>query len=137
VAGTINGETATGSGQVLKGDSGDANVEGLSIKYTGSASGVDAGTIKLTFGVAELYDRSLFGITDSLEGYVPFKQESIQNNIGSYTTQIEEMEARLAIKQEQLINRFVQMELAMQKIQSQSNWLAGQVTAASAGWIKQ
>ena len=136
VAGTINGEAATGSGQMLTGDSGEANVEGLSILYTGSANGTDAGTIKLTFGVAELYDRTLFGITDSVDGYVTNKQESIQDEINRYTTQIDEMEARLARKQETMTNRFVAMEVAMQKIQSQSSWLTGQVEAASNGWYK-
>ncbi|MCE5284081.1 MAG: flagellar filament capping protein FliD [Deltaproteobacteria bacterium] len=134
VAGTINGEAATGSGQVLTGDSGDANVDGLSIKYTGTASGVDVGTIKLTFGVAELYDRALFTITDSIEGYVPFKEESLQNSINDYETQIDEMEARLALKQELMINQFTQMELAIQKIQSQSSWLSSQIEAAKSGW---
>jgi len=134
VAGTINGEAATGSGQVLTGDSGDANVGGLSIKYTGTASGVDAGTIKLTFGVAELYDRALFTITDSIEGYVPFKQESLQNSITGYETQMEEMEARLTLRQELLIKQFTQMELALQKIQSQSSWLSSQIEAAKNGW---
>ncbi len=36
VAGTINGETATGSGQTLTGAAGNANTAGLSVKYTGA-----------------------------------------------------------------------------------------------------
>ena len=44
------------------------------------------------------------------------------------------MEARLERKREQLLNRYMQMELALQKIQSQSNWLSGQLTAAANGW---
>lgn len=136
VAGTINGEAATGVGQVLTGNSDDANVAELSVKYTGTTGGgVDVGTLKLTLGVAELYDRALFNITDSFEGYVTDKQNSIQNNINRYQTQIDEMEARLDRKQEQMTNRFVQMELALQKIQSQSNWLAAQLTAADKGWL--
>ncbi|MHB8830080.1 MAG: flagellar filament capping protein FliD [Syntrophales bacterium] len=134
VAGTINGEAATGSGQVLKGASGEANVDGLVVKYTGTAGGVDAGTVKLTVGVAELYDRTLFNITDAIDGYLAFKQQSLQDSIGGYETQIDEMEARLELKREQLLNRYAQMELALQKIQSQSNWLAGQLAAASNGW---
>ncbi len=39
VAGTINGETATGQGQFLIGDAGTANVDGLKLKIT--ASGTD------------------------------------------------------------------------------------------------
>jgi flagellar hook-associated protein 2 len=134
VAGTINGEAATGTGQTLKGNSDNANVDGLVVKYTGTTGGVDAGTVKLTLGIGELYDRSLFHITDSFEGYLSDKQQSLQNNITAYETQIDDMEARLDRKQEQMINRFVQMELALQKIQSQSNWLAGQLNAADKGW---
>jgi flagellar hook-associated protein 2 len=134
VTGTINGEAANGAGQTLTGNSGEANINGLVIKYTGKTVG-DVGTIKLTLGVAELYDRALFHITDSIEGYVSFKQESVQNSISEYETQIEEMEARLDRKSEALINRFVQMELALQQIQSQSNWLAGQLTTVSSGWM--
>lgn len=134
VAGTINGEAATGSGQILTGNSDEANIDGLVIKYTGTTT-LDDETVKLTLGVAELYDRALFNITDSVEGYVPSKQESMQNSIKGFQTQIEEMEARLSRKQEQMISRFVKMELALQKIQSQSNWLAGQLTAAGKGWM--
>jgi flagellar hook-associated protein 2 len=133
VTGTINGEAATGVGQTLTGNSGDANIDGLVVKYTGETVG-NVGTIKLTLGVAELYDRALFHITDSIEGYVSFKQESVQNSISEYETQIEEMEARLDRKSEALINHFVLMELALQQIQSQGNWLTGQLTAASSGW---
>jgi flagellar hook-associated protein 2 len=137
VAGMINGEAATGSGQVLEGNSGEGNVDGLSIKYTGSAGGgIDAGTVKLTFGVAELFDRSLFNITDSLEGYVSYKQQSIQGKISGYQTQIDEMEARLERKREAMTDRFVKMELALQQVQNQSNWLTGQVNAAANGWWK-
>ena len=134
VSGTINGETATGKGQTLSGNSGEANVGGLVIKYTGSAGGVEAGTVTLTFGVAELYDRALFHITDAIDGYVSFKQESLQNSIKGFQTQMDEMEARLARRQEQLVNRFVQMELVLQQIQNQSNWLTGQAKAAYDGW---
>jgi flagellar hook-associated protein 2 len=137
VAGTINGETATGSGQNLTGANGNANTAGLSIKYTGAANGADAGTIKLTLGLAALLDNTLFTITDSVSGYVPFKQKSLQDSADSFATQISEMEARLAQKQEMMVNRFVAMELALSKIQNQSNWLTGQLTSASNGWQKE
>jgi flagellar hook-associated protein 2 len=135
VTGTINGEAATGLGQVLTGSADDANVDGLVMKYTGSTGGVDVGTVKLTFGVAELYDRALFNITDSLEGYVTYKQQSLQNSISRYQTQIDEMEARLESKRERMLNQYIRMELALQKIQSQSSWLTSQLEAAASGWF--
>jgi flagellar hook-associated protein 2 len=134
VSGTINGEAATGKGQTLSGNGGEANVDGLVIKYTGSAGGVDAGTVTLTFGVAELYDRALFHITDAIDGYVAYKQESLQNSIKGFQTQMDAMNAQLERRQELLINRFVQMELALQRIQSQSSWLTGQTEAVKDAW---
>jgi flagellar hook-associated protein 2 len=134
VVGTINGGAATGSGQLMTGNDGENNIEGLVIKYTGTAEGLDVGEIKLTLGTAELFDRVLFNIADAYEGYVAFKQDSLQDSIYSFETKIEEMEARLDRKMEMTINRFVAMERALSIMQSQSQWLTGQINASYSGW---
>jgi flagellar hook-associated protein 2 len=133
VAGTIKGEAATGSGQTLTGNDGEANVDGLVIKYTGTTTG-DIGTVTVTLGVAELFDRILYSITDSYEGYVGFKQDSLEEKIDSISTNIEAMEVRLERKLENMINRFVAMEMALAAMQSQSQWLNGQINASYSGW---
>ncbi|MBN2688595.1 MAG: flagellar hook protein, partial [Deltaproteobacteria bacterium] len=133
VAGTINGEAATGTGRTLTGDAGETNIAGLSVKYTGTEEG-DAGTVRLTVGVAELFDRALFNITDPYDGYVAFKKDSLQTSIEDLETKIETMEAYLNRKLETMINRFVMMEMALNKIQSQSDWLSGELDAAYGGW---
>ncbi len=133
VSGTINGEAATGSGQILRGNTDNANTEGLSVKYTGMDTG-DIGTIKFTTGVAELFDRTLFSITDPYEGYVSFKESSLQNSIDDSQTRIDQMEAQLLLKKQTMINSFVMMETALNKIQSQSSWLTSQISAAEGGW---
>jgi len=134
VAGTINGEAATGSGQTLTGDDGETNVDGLVVKYSGTDEDVDAGTVTLTLGVAELFERALFHITDSYEGYVAFKQDSLEDRIDDFETQIEQMEARLDRKMERMINQFVAMEVTLSQLQSQSEWLTGQINASYSGW---
>ncbi len=134
VEGTINGETATGSGQTLTGDEGAENVEGLVVKYTGTDTG-EVGNILLTLGVAELFDRALFHIADPYDGYLSFKQESLKSSIDLFETHIEEMEARLDLKMENMINQFVAMEVALSKMQSQSQWLSGQINAIYSGWV--
>ena len=143
VAGTINGEAATGSGRTLTGDAPAAgettSVEGLSVSVSLTAAqlasqGEAQGNVKVTMGVAELFDRELYGITDPIDGYVSFKQDSLQNSIDSFETQIENMEAFLDRKTESLINRFVAMELSLSKIQNQSDWLTGQINASYSGW---
>jgi flagellar hook-associated protein 2 len=129
VAGTIDGESATGSGQLLTGDDGNVNTDGLAVRYSGTAGETTAGTIKLTFGVAELLDRILFDMTDSYEGYVAFKQDSLQDTVDRMGDQIEEMEARLDRKTATLITKYVAMELTLSELQNQSTWLNGQLNA--------
>jgi flagellar hook-associated protein 2 len=134
VAGTINGEAATGSGQTLTGNSGQANIAGLVIQYTGTSQNADIGTVNLTFGTAELFDRLLYNITDATSGYLSFKQESLQNSIKGYETRITDMETLLDQEKLRMTAKFIAMETAMSKIQQQSNWLAGQLSAAQSGW---
>lgn len=137
VTGTINSEAATGSGRILVGDApGDdetTSVEGLTIKYTGSGTGAQ-GTVKITMGVAELFDRVLYDITNVSDGYLDYRLESIADRTDDLDDNILEMEARLNRKMEVMINRFVAMELALSKLQTQSDWLAGQISASFAGW---
>ena len=132
VVGTINEETASGSGRVLTAESGTA--EGISVQYTGVSAGLDAGTVRLTTGVAELFDRMLENVTDPIDGYVAFKKESLGNSIDSFEDQIDRMTELLNRKMERMITQFVAMELALSNIQSQSDWLTGQLNAASGGW---
>ena len=120
-------------GQSLTGNSGESGIEGLVIKYTGTATGA-IGSITLSMGIGELFDRALFQITDSASGYLSFKTKSMQGEIDSADTQIEQMEARLEKKMEMMINRFVAMETALARMQSQSNWLTGQINATLTGW---
>ncbi|MCX7982227.1 MAG: flagellar filament capping protein FliD [Syntrophales bacterium] len=127
VAGTINGEEATGSGQILRSN------DGLSLKYTGVTTG-NVGTLTLTLGVAELFSRALFNMTDAIEGYVSFKQKSLQDTITSLAGKISEMEERLDKKKAQMLSRFAKMELALSQFQSQSNWLSSQIKQLNKNW---
>ncbi len=120
ISGSINGTAATGSGQNL-------TANGVTVKYTGSASNQNVGTVNLTIGFGELLDRALFNMTDSFDGYLSYKMESLQQNITNYTNQISGMEDFITRKAENLTARFVRMEKAISTMQNQSNWLAGQI----------
>ena len=127
MAGTINGATAAGSGQTLSLSSASNNADGLSVTYTGTTTVTS--NFALTLGIGDLLDRQLGFITNSTDGYVEFKQTSLNDSITSYDTQIAQVNAFLDRKTETMINRFVAMELALSKIQSQSNWLASQISS--------
>lgn len=143
VVGTINNESATGSGQALVGDApgtGETtSVQGLTIKVTLtpaqlSSQGQDQGNVKITMGVAELFDRALYDITNIADGYLDYRMESMADRVDDLEDNIEAMEDRLNRKMEMMINRFVAMEVALSKIQNQSNWLTGQINASYSGW---
>jgi len=122
ISGTINGGAAAGSGQNL-------TYNGITVKYTGSDSNQNVGTVNLSIGFSDLLDRFLFNITDPIDGYLAFKVKSLQQNITNYTNQIEDMEAFIERKAANLTARFVRMETAISILQNQSNWLAGQLQA--------
>jgi flagellar hook-associated protein 2 len=138
VEGTINGESATGSGRILTGDAPEtgetSSVEGLTIKYTGTDTG-DQGTVNITMGIAELFNRALFDITDSFEGYLAYKIDSLGDRISDMDLEIETAELLLGQRLERMINRFVAMEVAISRIQSMSSWLTSQINTLSSGWI--
>jgi len=122
---------ASGSGEYLTGISG--NAQGLVVRYSGVATG-SIGSMTITFGVAELLERSLYQITDSTYGYLPDKQEAIQETINDYNETIATMEARLEKKMEELEARFVAMEIALSSMQSLSSWLSGQINSMNSIW---
>jgi len=92
------------------------------------------GSVTVTLGIAELFERALHNIADPYAGYLAFKQDSLQSSIDGFGTRIDQMEVRLDRKMENMVNRFVVMELALARIQSQSQWLSGQISASLNGW---
>jgi len=129
VVGSINGETASGAGQVLTGTSTSGKTAGLVVKYTGDTAMEDAGTVTVTVGVGESFSRTLEAITSSDDGYVTFKKESLQNSIDELETKIDEMNDFLTRKKESMTAKYVAMELMLSKFQTTSTWLTTQLTA--------
>ncbi len=127
VEGTINGEAATGTGQLLKGDEGNVKTEGLTIKYSGTSTG-SVGSVSLSLGFAEYFERLLFSYTDSYEGYLDMKQDSLQSQIDSFDDQIDAMELRLENKRQRMINQYVAMEKTISSLNTQSQWLSQQTS---------
>ncbi len=124
----VNTGDATGSGETLTGISG--NAEGLVIRYSGTATG-PVGSFTLTLGVAELLERNLYQVTDPVYGYLPDKQETIQDAITNYDEDIATMESRLERKMQDLESRFIAMESTLSSLQSMSSWLTSQIGALS------
>ncbi|MDA0746912.1 MAG: flagellar filament capping protein FliD, partial [bacterium] len=137
VAGTINGEAATGKGRILSGSTSSSSVSGLSLRVLITPSqlsiqGSDQGTVKVTQGVGEQLDRALKSITDPFEGLIATREKAIQDTIASSQNQIDKMEVRLTLMQDTLLKQFTAMEVAVAELNSMGSFLNSQLASISA-----
>ena len=136
-AGTINGESATGDGRVLTGDSDNANTGGLTIRVTLTAAqliaqGQDQGTVKIIQGVASQLSRVLASMTDPTEGLIATREGAIEDTIQANIEQIERLERRLELKRSSLQRQFTVMEITLAELNSMGSFLGSQLASLSA-----
>ncbi|HTS88784.1 MAG TPA: flagellar filament capping protein FliD [Gemmatimonadales bacterium] len=132
VAGTINGEAATGTGQVLTANSG-TTAQGLSVSYNGSATG-DAGTVTVSLGVGSVLQRMLSTYTQANTGAIDTRNSAISDRIASLTARANALDEQLAVRKQMLLTEYANMEVTLGKLQAQSQSLAasvGLLTAAA------
>ncbi|WP_338834425.1 hypothetical protein MHLNE_07550 [Moorella humiferrea] len=83
-------------------------------------------------GLADRLDTYLTSLVRSGDGLIPSREKSLQDIMDDIDDQISRMEDRLAMKEEQLRRQFTAMEQALAALQSQGNWLAGQIAGLGA-----
>ena len=119
VAGTINAEAATGSGQSLVGATG-TSVAGLSLQYTGATLGA-VGTATISLGTGALLERLLDDMVTSATGALSKREASLTNQMAALNKRADDIDARLARRRASLTQQFVNMETAISKLQNQSS----------------
>lgn len=135
VVGTINGESATGSGRLLTGNSGNATTAGFSVQVDLTQSDLVSGVeSKVTFnrGFASRLQRASDSIARSIDGSIARRTKGIQNEIKDLQEQIDVQEARLAVRRDKLFQRFVELEVLLGQFQTQSTFLNQQLSQISA-----
>ncbi len=120
VAGTINGEAATGSGQFLMGNTGNSSTEGLQIQYTGTTTGA-IGTVSFSRGIASLLNYRMESFTDSVNGLLTTVDKALTDQIEDLNDRITSTQERLVIREETLRKRFTAMEEAIGRLNAQSS----------------
>jgi flagellar hook-associated protein 2 len=126
VAGTIGGKAAIGTGQLLSVAITDLTLGGLSIQYTGTATGA-VGSLTYTPGVAQRVSSAAFKATDSISGYLTSAENARKTQRDLINKQVDAMEARLRTYEARLRRQFATLETALANLQSQQSWLAGQI----------
>ncbi len=128
VEGTIDGVAAQGRGRTLTATEGPA--AGLQV-YTNRGLEVDAGApraFEATFshGLGGAMDSELRRAEGS-QGSIARARSSIDSQIQIYQDRIDAFEQRLESRETTLRRQFVAMEMAMDRFNSQGEWLQGQL----------
>jgi flagellar hook-associated protein 2 len=131
VAGTINGKSATGAGQLLTADApavGDTNdAQGLSFLYTGA--GAANTTLTYVKGIGGALTASADRVLTSGSGTIDSTTSALQLSIDTLSARQIDIQGRLDRQKAALTAQFTAMETAMSKLQTQSQWLTGQISA--------
>jgi flagellar hook-associated protein 2 len=135
----VNGvtEAATGKGQILTGNSTNANTAGLIVSSSltpGQITGTPEATLTVTQGVAAHVGNVLSAMLDPVSGQLTTIQQSLQKQASNIGDSITSLQKALNLQQAQLLQQFVQMESNLAAIQGIANSLGSSLTGfASSG----
>ena len=126
VAGTLNGHTAIGKGNLLTSQSGFPE-DGLSITTETTTTGL-FGAVAVSRGVGDRLVGSLATYTDPLTGIFLGKTKSLQGSIDGISNNITHINDRIAKEGDRLRAQFVNLETLLGKFQATSNFLTNQLS---------
>jgi flagellar hook-associated protein 2 len=125
VAGTIDGEDASGTGRLLTGDSG-SSVEGLQLVVSATAPGT-VGNVQVSRGIAARMTSYIEQVTDEETGALSRAVEGESDEIAAIDEEIAELEADVDRYIEQLQIDFARMETKMSQSMNLLDWMENQV----------
>jgi flagellar hook-associated protein 2 len=128
VQGSINGVTATGSGQQLFVPFTDNQTPGLAVFVKTTQTG-DLGTVTYSPGIAARVQTAITQANDPVTGFIPTAIKGLNDMISTTKDTITSMEERITQYETMLRVQYATLESTIGNLKSQSNWLAGQVNA--------
>ncbi|MEN3000787.1 MAG: flagellar filament capping protein FliD [Armatimonadota bacterium] len=127
VAGTINGEPATGQGQFLTGNSGNPNTAGLQIRVMATAPGV-YGAVVFTRGVADQVRQYAKSVTDIVNGDLTLANNALRDQIQALDEQMQAIREEVSRREQSLRQQFARLERALSQMQAQSMRLSAMMS---------
>lgn len=138
IAGTIDGQDATGLGGVLSLATGTGGAVGLSLDISTTdadlaASGGDLGLISYTPGLAQSLSSLSAAATNSRTGSLTTAQESTQTEIKTIQDQIDSWNDRLTAYRKTLTLQFTAMETMLAQLKSSMSAITNLTSTLNAG----
>ena len=127
IAGTINGESAIGSGQVLVGNAGSA--DGIGILYQGSATAPFTANLTVGMGAAAALSGTLDLYANPFSGFFQNSIQSSEQTFLNIEDRIAALELQMEKQRTSLTRSFLAMEQAMNTLNATGDYLTEQVKA--------
>ena len=128
IAGTIDGYTASGSGNILALNNTASNANGLEISYTGTTVPANA-TVTVNRGIASLIDGLASEFTNSTTGTVTAQETGLQNQITSINGTISQMQNSINQQMATLQQEFITMDTTVASLDSMQSYLTTQLAS--------
>jgi flagellar hook-associated protein 2 len=125
----VNGvtETATGVGQILTGNSNNANTAGLAVVVSLTQSQIGAGgtdsNLTVTRGLASTLDNTLKDLLDPVNGQISLIANQISKSITDAQADVTKETAAMSAQKTALLQQFAAMETTLANLQQQGNLL--------------
>ncbi len=126
VAGTIDGQAATGTGSLLRAVAGDA--AGLSVSVTGAPGPF---TVTWSRGVVGNVAAEV-ARAEGVNGTISRARQSLEGRMRIFDDRIEVFERRLETREATIRRQFLTLETALGRMQEQSQWLDQQLAGLNA-----
>jgi flagellar hook-associated protein 2 len=132
VAGTINGEEATGNGQFLTGSDGNEYTDGLRLKVTLTrdqliSQGSSQGRVIVSTGIGSRVTDYINDITAE-DGAIASRVDGLEAKEDSMNEYIESIKERIEKKKSRLTAQFLNLETAISGFQSQESFISGMIS---------
>ena len=127
VAGTIGGQPANGSGQMLTGAGG--NVDGLSVLFTGSAA--TTADLVVSMGAGARLDGAIDVFTNPVTGLIQNAIAASQDTTKTIDQQIADLQFQMDQKRTHLTQMFTRLAQSLSQLKSTQTFITNQVNAAN------
>ncbi|PID42456.1 MAG: flagellar capping protein [Proteobacteria bacterium] len=131
VAGTINGQSATGKGQRLSLSLEGNAADGIGVDINGGTTG-SRGKVTIIKGVADRFV-DLFTDIISVDGSLTTRTDGLSEQLQEISAQRAKMEVRVESLRERLIKQFTSADIMINRLNSTMDFISGQLEALAGG----
>ncbi|MGC8494101.1 MAG: flagellar filament capping protein FliD [Syntrophobacteraceae bacterium] len=128
--GTIDGQAASGSGNILSLTGSTSGANGLTVSYSGSTYPAGA-NVTVNRGVASLLSSLVNAYTNATTGIITTQDNGINNSISGLQTQITNMQANIDQQTASLTQEYENMNTTVAQLDQMQSYLNTQLSSLS------